>query len=137
MLTSDEKFVILSTVNQYKRANEICVMDIQDDGHYLLWGGSFSIPCNSSSYKVTKTGGFGGCEASRLLVSGWMRELFASQEFEDSASPPSVVVKMIAQRTSMPEMIHWIADNSDLNHFVLSVQDILSSTNFKLHIYPL
>lgn len=116
VLTSDQQFVILSCVDPINEGKEkpqsILVVDIRDDNLYSFWMSSLKIP-RSSAYRVMRSGGDGGGEGSALLVSGWIRQLFANQEYREM-SVPSVVVNIISQWSPMPETIHWIADKGDL-----------------------
>ena len=118
VLTSDEKYVIILS-------DPIKILDIRFE-KYRLRESAVSPPLVSQCYIARSAGNF------IFETCGYIRRLFASDEFLNGSStssvdqetnvcqlttvPPEAVVAIIASYCS-PEMIHWIANGVSANHF--------------------
>lgn len=113
VMTSDEKYIILSPTNlPYVHA-----LDLDD---YSVYQSSIMMPFIEPNFMV-KTGGL----KDELLVVGWIKSLFQSEGFQYMEMPPMYLMTLIAQWYSQEE-VHWIGKCCD-RHFTINMKKILSS----------
>lgn len=117
ILTSDEKYIIISTHD----GGGIFVLDISSDD-YLLFQSDIRIPWKQS-HLMTKTGGL----KDELLVTGWIRSKFKSSAFQGTPQPPMYLMTTISQWYSQEEL-HCI-DPYSKQHFIIKIKHIFSSLN--------
>ena len=109
--TSDEKYIIISD-SEY-----IHVLEMKQ---FKLYQSSLKVPSIEPQI-MKRVGGY----KDVLLVTGWIKSLFKSSEFQFIQEPPMYLKKLISQWFRQEE-IHWLGKISK-RHFVVHVKDILSS----------
>merc|ERR1712087_702925 len=119
VLTSDENYVILFG-SRHDGPRQLFVMDIRDEGNYILR--DCNITCGNLDPVALLRTGHGARDD--LLVIGWIRELFATSDFDNFELPPLHIMQMMVPWYSM-EMIHVIEDNG--GHYVVALQDVMQS----------
>lgn len=105
-----------------KRKFELCFCPIKPPSHIpCRYGASQHSRCK---YSVARSSG------SSFVTLGWIRRLFATDEFEEMALPATVITNMIEQYCPF-EMIHWISCcgpvENETNHQMIPLDTILES----------
>ena len=113
ILTSDEKFIILSCDS----LRRIYGLEISDD-KCLLHQSSIVNPWKGD-YRMVITGGL----KDEMLVCGWIRHQF--QAYQYIPEPPMYLMKLIAQWYNQEE-IHCIEVYSK-RHFTINIKHIICS----------
>lgn len=103
ILTSNEEFVIILSY-------PIKILDIRQEHNYLIWDSGI-VPPLTDHCLVARSGG-----SSQFVTYGFVRKLFASEEFREHQAPPTDIVDMIASFCSQ-EMIHWLANGLSAKDF--------------------
>lgn len=148
VLTADQQFVILSggqhmmTDRDSPTASDVIhVLDIRDEDNFILR--QCSIRCPALAQCITFRTGNGLNLENQLCVVGWIRKVFQREEMKHMRMPPDGVMRLIVDWVDC-ELLHWIycswlepvfnivapyrpEGTKCSDHFVIPVQDILSS----------
>lgn len=145
VLTADEQFVIISggrhlkdgPTGDYILSDAIHVLDMRNDHNFILR--QSSIRCPAAGECIIFRTGNGLHIENRLIVVGWIRSVFQNEEIKHIPMPSDDVTRLILDWYDR-EIVHWIfcySYNSHIlqdtvalepgDHFVIPVQDILSS----------
>ena len=123
VVTVDGNHVIVVGVEDYK-GNDIYVLNIKDIEDVIL---NKSIKCPKHGvHHLLKTGDIWYNE---MLVTGYIKSLFDSDEFKEINQLPMEILNMIIE-WNYDEMIHWIEWNDkgeENEHYEIAVSTILSN----------
>ena len=125
-LTSDEEYVVIvggrplsadESNNEIEMdGDRIFVLDIRNENEYKLWNTSIVADKSILNRRWFNQNNWGHrCQITQcaplrddLLISGWVRQLFASESFDDMDSPPRVIRQLIGKLNGVEDMVHWI-----------------------------
>ena len=125
VLTSDENHVIIAGIKGDDEGDDIYVLNIKDLDNVTLSKSKIKCP-KPGLHHLLKSGDI---QRNELLVMGYIRNLFNSDEFHGATELPMEILMLIV-KWHHNEMIHWIEWNSkqkENEHYEISVSSILSN----------
>ena len=165
-LTTNEEYVVIVGGRPLTRdeSNEeiemekdrIFILDIRNQNKYELWGTSIQVgQCTKGFYvgldvnrRWFKQNRWGyNCQITRgstqydnLLISGWIRRLFASEGFVGVTLPAQIVYQLVGEFKGLDDMVHWIFMTTEVRddrsiksvyaqHHAMPLREILSARN--------
>ena len=124
-LTQNEEYIIISGGSDLGRYNNsIYVLDIRDDKYYRLKKlNSLRVPKLRTVHNVFSLRG--GIK-EKLLIMGFVKNLFGSSKFEGVSFPPNDVLQMVYDWYCVEE-IHWIetGETNENDHFSVELSHIV------------
>ena len=158
-LTSNEEYVVIvggrpltrdeSNEEIQMEKDRIFILDIRNQNKYELWGTSIEAgQCTKRNYvgldvnrRWFKQNRWGyNCQITRgstqydnLLISGWIRRLFASEGFVGVTLPAGIVHQLIGEFKGLDDMVHWIFMTTTVHEDRRSIK----SVHAKHHVMPL
>ena len=125
VFTADGNYVIIAGVKNYDEGDDIYVLDMQDIDDVELRKSKIKCP-KPGVHHFLKAG---DVRRNELLVIGYIRETFASDEFKEMRQLSTEIMNLIVE-WNYDEMIHWIEWNDEgeeNEHYVIAVSAILSN----------
>ena len=129
VITSDQKYIIIATSNDGNTGDEIYVLNIDDS--YKLNKCNIHCPKPGNIHCPIHIVRSGHKLEQEMLVIGWIKSLFRSNDFKHLRVPPVYILQLIA-RWYNQEMLHWLERNcedTENEHYMISIKHILSSIN--------
>ena len=126
-ITADERFVIIfgsASFYDYK-IDRFYVLD-RNGKEYQMKKCNISL---SANYHVVHSHG-GSAVRYGLLVSGYIRNLYALAEFEGMAVIPMEIMDLVIKCSALQELIHFVEFDSTKKvkpHFALAIEDIVAA----------
>eukprot|EP01084_Bolivina_argentea_P218527 370814_1 len=118
-LSANGDYVIISTDTEN---NGMYVLNVKNRDDFIL--NKCNIKCPGNNSNIIR---MGNSINSNVVVTGWIRKLFETSEFEMLILPPKYLMEFIALYYEQ-EMIHWMGDVYDVNcHYSIKLKDILKS----------
>eukprot|EP01084_Bolivina_argentea_P308528 533518_1 len=125
ILTANEKYIIISTAMDDFNGNDMFILNMSETNSITLQKSNIKTP-KPGYHHIIRTG---NPLKDELLVFGYIKLLFNTNEFIDLDVPPIYIIKLIGN-WYIHEMINWFEWNVDDNkndHYIISVKKILSS----------
>ncbi len=118
VITSDEHYIIIGA-----STGKIYILDIRDQNNYKLSKSKIYYPFQHRLIVRTSN----KCK-NELIIIGWIKNIFISQQFDKSLMPPLGIIKIISQ-LCYEEMIHCIErskakQKKKKGHYLIYIQDM-------------
>lgn len=130
LLTADEQYVVIGGgyTESFTALNSIHILDIRDDANYKLKMSRIQCPWRGDMIMM-KTG---GALKNGILVIGWIRKLFADEDFKELQLPP-IHVMLLVTKWHTTEYIHCIRTGftrlGESEHLGISLDCILANVH--------
>ncbi len=132
VLCSNERYIITmggyvydDATDKEVESNDIYIIDMKDNENWKI--AKCKINCPSAGICLgTSTGGL-GIKNTDVLVYGYIKYCWQSEEMYDSLFPTTYIINMIANWYSA-ECIHWI--RNDVGHFAFFLRNLLRVTKW-------
>ncbi len=125
VMTSDEKYIIIAAANNNYKGNDIFILDIRTD--ILVLKKSNICSPKEGYHQMVRTG---DALKDEMLVIGFIKWLFNTNDFSDLVLPPFYIMQLIAKWYNT-ETIHWLEWNNkydeENDHYTIPIKQILSS----------